>query len=252
MQHIRVIPVLQIENRKLVKTTQFKSPVYVGDPLNALRVFNEKQVDEIAIVDIGATRSGKMPDFEFIKQLASECFMPLSYGGGITSLEQAVEIFHSGVEKVIIGNAFLKTPELVTQISEKFGAQSVVVSVDVGANWLSVKKAYVKHGSISTDYNPVDFAIRAQQFGADELLLQSITLEGTAKGYDFDIVEKVSKAVSIPVVPLGGASSLIDFAKAVKTGASAVTAGNMFIFKGPHKAVLISYPNQLELRSLFN
>lgn len=244
MRRIRVIPVLQIENRKLVKTTGFKSPTYIGDPLNALRILNDKQVDEVAVIDIGTTRNKRSPDLDFIHQLASECFMPLSYGGGVVSIEQVTEIFQIGIEKIIIGTSFYKTPELVKEIAQKFGSQSVMVSVDVRKNWLGVQNVFVNHGTINTSYAPIEYAHLAQKAGAGELLLQSIEREGSYKGYDFDLIEKVSKAVSIPVVPLGGANSLTDFLQAIHIGASAVAAGNMFVYKGSHHAVLINYPDQ--------
>jgi cyclase len=251
MQRVRIIPVLQIENRKLVKTTQFKSPVYVGDPLNALRIFNDKLVDEVAVVDIGATRRNAEPDIAFIKQLASECFMPMAYGGGVTSLNQAADIFQSGIEKIIIGSAFHKNPKLVTSIANRFGAQSIVVSIDVKKNWLQAEKVFICHGTLSTGYSPVDYAKRAVEFGAGEILLNVVEKEGTGSGYDCEMIEKISAAVDIPVVALCGAGSVHDFKKAVAAGASAVAAGSLFVFKGPHKAVLISYPDSEELnRSL--
>jgi cyclase len=243
MRRVRVIPVLQIENRKLVKTIGFKSPSYVGDPLNALRILNEKQVDEVAVVDIGATQK-KKPDMDFIHQLASECFMPMSYGGGISSVDQVREIFQLGIEKIIIGASFYKRPDFVTDISKQFGSQSVMVSVDVKKNWLGIQRVFINHGTIDTGHSPVSYAALAQTAGAGELLLQSIERDGSFKGYDFNLIEKVSKSVTIPVVPLGGANSITDFLKALQVGASAVAAGSMFVFKGPHKAVLINYPDQ--------
>jgi cyclase len=247
MRRIRVIPVLQIESRKLVKTTGFKAPAYVGDPLNALRIFNEKEVDEIAVVDIGATRNKKQPDFEFIRQMASECFMPMAYGGGVCTVEEASEIFQSGIEKIIIGTAFFKNPDIVKRIADKFGSQSVAVSIDVHTNWLGKQKTYVTNGTMDTGIEPVAYAMSAVKVGAGELLLQSIDREGIGKGYDIALIKKLSNAVDVPLIALGGANSIEDFLKAVQAGASAVAAGNMFIYKGPHKAVLINYPDQNSL-----
>lgn len=247
MRRVRVIPVLQIENRKLVKTTGFKNPAYVGDPLNTLRILNDKQVDEVVVIDIGASRNKRIPDLDFIRQLAGECFMPMSYGGGVDSIDQAAEIFQAGIEKIIIGSAFFNKPRLVKEISQKFGSQSVMVSVDVRKNWLGIQKVFVNSGTVDTTHTPLSYGILAQQQGAGELLLQSIDREGTFKGYDFDLIEKVSHELSIPVVPLGGAASLADFLRAIQAGASAVAAGNMFVFKGPHRAVLINYPDQNSL-----
>lgn len=244
---------MQIDNRKLVKTTSFKSPVYIGDPLNALRIFNDKHVDEIAIVDIGATRNEKFPDVEFIRQLASECFMPMSYGGGITSLSQATEIFRAGVEKVIIGKSFFEYPNLVTQIAEKFGSQGIIVSVDFKKNWLGVERVYIKYGTRSTGLSPIAYAKMAQERGAGEILLQSIERENRCNGYELELIKKISDSLNIPVVPLGGAHTIDDFYWATKSGASGVAAGNMFIYKGKHRAVLINYPSQhLLFENLYN
>jgi len=253
MRRVRVIPVLQIENRKLVKTTGFKSPSYVGDPINALRILNDKQVDEVAVVDIGATRNKKRPDIDFIHQLASECFMPMSYGGGVDSLEQVSEIFKTGIEKIIIGTAFYKRPELIKEIAQKFGSQSVMVSIDIRKNWLGSQRVFVLNGTVDTGQTPISYAALAQGAGAGELLLQSIEKEGSFKGYDIELIERVSKSVNIPVVPLGGAHSVMDFFFAIQAGASAVAAGNMFLYKGTHKAVLINYPDQDNLiQNLYN
>jgi imidazole glycerol-phosphate synthase subunit HisF len=244
MRRVRVIPVLQLENRKLVKTVQFRAPAYIGDPINALRIFNDKEVDEIVIVDIGASRQGRGPDIDLISQLTSECFMPLAYGGGITTLEQASALLTAGVEKVIIGKSFFQTPELVTQISNKFGAQSVLVSVDVKSDWLGRKRVFVQSGTKNTDFDPVAYAQKAEQAGAGELLFQCIEREGTEKGYDLDVLRKIAEAVGIPVVILGGASSVNDFLGAIQAGASAVAAASMFVYKGSQRGVLINYPNQ--------
>lgn len=249
MRRIRVIPILQIEKRKLVKTTMFKTPGYVGDPMNALRIFNDKEVDEIAVIDIGATRNKKEPDLEFIHQLAGECFMPLSYGGGVTTPEQASAIFQTGVEKIILGSSGFHDPSLITAISKKYGSQSVTVSVDVKSDWLGRQRVFVVSGLESTGNDPITYAKNAVQSGAGELLLQSIDREGTGKGYDLDLIAKVSSAVDVPVVSLGGAASLKDFLQAVQHGASGVAAGDMFVYKGPHKGVLINYPSQ---ENLFN
>jgi imidazole glycerol-phosphate synthase subunit HisF len=247
VRRIRVIPVLQIENRKLVKTSRFSSPAYVGDPMNALKIFNEKEADEICVIDIGASRNKTIPDLDFIKKLASECFMPLSYGGGITTLEQVKEILHAGVEKVIIGSAAFYKPDLISSISKYYGVQSVVVSIDYKKDFLNRYRVYINSGKVKTDYDPPKYAQFCEENGAGELLLQNIDYEGSQKGYDLDTIQKVSHGVSIPVVSLGGAEKLEDFAKAISHGASAVAAGDMFVYKGPHKAVLINYPLQSEL-----
>jgi cyclase len=238
---------LQIDKRKLVKTTRFSSSSYVGDPINALKIFNEKEVDEIAVVDVGATRNKTGPDLDNIKTMAGECFMPLAYGGGINSFSQAKEIFQAGVEKLIIGEAAFLNPALVTEISSHYGVQSVMVSVDVKKDFFGRWKVYVCSGRTKTNFTPVEYAKFVEGNGAGEILLQSIDREGTQEGYDLEMIEQVAGAVNIPVVPLGGAASLEDFLQAVRRGASAIAAGDMFIYKGPHKAVLINYPSQNDL-----
>lgn len=249
MRRVRVIPVLQILNRKLVKTTCFRSPAYIGDPLNAIRIFNQKNVDEIAVLDISATREKKIPDLDFISKLASECFIPMSYGGGISHEEQAFDILRAGVEKVIIGSAFMQKPELVNRISNATGAQSVVVSVDVKKNWFRKERVFINSGSINTGYDPLAYVNLAQKMGAGEILLHDINREGTGKGYNIALIENVVQSITIPVVPIGGCNTIGDFAKAINVGASAVAAGNFFIYHGPHKAVLISYPDQHSLEN---
>jgi cyclase len=251
MRRIRVIPTLLIDNLKLVKTQRFKSPSYVGDPINSLKIFNEKEVDEIAVLDIGASRQGRGPDFNFIRQLASECFMPLSYGGGITSVDQAKELFKLGVEKVVLGKGAFVNPELITSISNQGGAQSIVVSVDVRKDLFGRWRVFINNGTENTKLNPVDFAIKMESLGAGELLLQNIDLEGMLNSYDLSIIRAVAAAVKIPVVASGGAANVSDFLAAVNAGASAVAAGAMFVYKGTHRAVLINYPSQRELKDGF-
>jgi cyclase len=253
MRRIRVIPTLLIENLKLVKTTRFKSPSYVGDPINAVKIFNEKEVDEIAILDIGASRENRAPDLEYIRQLASECFMPLSYGGGITTVEQANELFKLGVEKVVIGKSAVVNPKLITAISNMGGAQSVVVSIDIKKDFLGRWRVFISNGTVNSKMTPTEFAIRMEAFGAGEILLQNIEHEGMLNSYDLATLKEVANAVKIPVVSSGGAASVTDFFQAVKAGASAVAAGAMFVYKGPHRAVLINYPSQEVLKDgLYN
>jgi cyclase len=248
MRRIRVIPTLLLQDRRLVKTTGFKNPSYVGDPINAVKIFNEKEVDEICILDIGATRKGAMPDLTYIQDLTSECFMPLSYGGAITKPEQANTLFKAGVEKVVLGTAAAETPDLVTSIAEMAGIQSVVVSVDVRKNWIGKKHVYITNGTGKVSGDVVAFAKQMESAGAGEILLQCIDREGTLTGYDLDLIHAVSNAVSVPVIASGGAASPDDFLAAVKAGASAVAAGAMFVYKGPNRAVLINYPDQATLK----
>ncbi len=251
MRRVRVIPVLLLQNRKLVKTQKFSSPRYIGDPMNALRIFNEKEVDEVVVLDIGAGDRG--PDFEFISTLVSECFMPLAYGGGIRSYEQAQKLFSSGVEKVVLGAAAFDTPEIITEISKNYGAQSSVVCMDVKKSFFSGKRVYSRHTKSHPGELPIDFARRMQSLGAGEIILQSVDLDGTLEGYDVPLLRQISEAVQVPVVALGGAGKFDDFNKAVRDGkASAVAAGSMFVFQGPHRAILISYPETAQLERLLH
>ncbi len=248
MKRIRVIPALLIQKGGLVKSVRFKDHKYVGDPINAVKIFNEKEVDEIVILDISATAEKRPPNMQQIREIASEAFIPLAYGGGVTSLEEIRELISSGVEKVILNTSAFKNPGLVTEGARYVGSQSIVVSIDVKKNLWGKYKVFVQNGSLSTGTDPITFARQMEEAGAGELVLNSIERDGTFDGYDTELIRTVSEAVNIPVVALGGASTVSDFAQAVQNGASAVAAGSMFVFQRPHRAVLISYPSQAELR----
>jgi imidazole glycerol-phosphate synthase subunit HisF len=248
MKRIRVIPALLIQDGGLVKSIKFKDYKYVGDPINAVKIFNEKEVDEIIILDISATAEKRTPNLLAIKEIASEAFMPLGYGGGITKLDEIKGLISAGVEKVVLNTSAFENPKLVSEGAAYVGSQSIVVSIDVKKNLWGKYKVFVKNGSKSTDVDPVEYAKQMQKAGAGELLLNSIERDGTFGGYDTELIKSVSKAVDIPVVAIGGAAVVEDFVKAVQSGASAVSAGSMFIFQRPHRAVLISYPAQKELK----
>lgn len=248
MKRIRVIPVLLVKDGGLVKSVQFKNYKYVGDPINAVKIFNDKEVDELAILDISATSKGNEPDLKSIAEIASEAFMPVSYGGGITSLEQVKKVLNNGIEKIVVNKSAHARPELITQIANAYGAQSVVVSIDVKKNLWGKYKVFTDNGSKNSGLDPVEFAKQCEERGAGEILLNSIERDGTYKGYDLELLQMVSSAVNIPIVACGGAGSVDDFKAAVKDGhASAVSAGSMFVFQRPHNAVLISYPTQKQL-----
>jgi cyclase len=250
MRRIRVIPVLLIQNGGLVKSIKFKNHKYVGDPINAVKIFNEKEVDEIVILDISATKEKRKPNIAQISDIAGEAFMPLSYGGGITTLEEVKEILYQGAEKVILNTSALDRMVLITQIAEQFGSQSAVVSIDVKKDWLGNYKVYKNNGSKRTSLTPVDFAKQVEAAGAGEIILTSIDRDGTYEGFDIDLIKQVTEAVNIPVVACGGASELNDFTKAIcEGGASAVAAGSFFVFQKPLRAVLINYPSQLKLKN---
>lgn len=236
-----------INNGGLVKSIKFKNYTYVGDPINAVKIFNEKEVDEIVILDISAARENRPPNINQVKEIASEAFMPLGYGGGITKLQEIKELINAGVEKVILNISAFNNPGLISEAAKFIGSQSIVVSIDVKKNIWGKYKVYINNGSKSTNIDPVAFAKQMEQAGAGELLLNAIDRDGTFGGYDIELISLICSNVSIPVVAIGGASTVNDFAQAVQAGASAVAAGSMFVFQRPHRAVLISYPSQKEL-----
>jgi cyclase len=253
MLKTRVIPTLLLRGAGLVKTTGFRNPVYVGDPINAIRIFNEKEVDELVLLDITASRTGKGPAFATIEDIASECFMPVAYGGGISSVDQIRKILGAGVEKVVINTAALQNPRLVQDAVREFGSQAIVVSIDVKRKLLGRFEVYSDGGSRPAGHEPAAYARQMQELGAGEILLTAIDRDGTMKGYDVELISRVTSAVSIPVIASGGAGTIADFGAASKqAGAAAVAAGAMFVFHGPHRAVLITYPSQAELSAVLN
>ncbi|MCI3922712.1 AglZ/HisF2 family acetamidino modification protein [Paenibacillus sp. TRM 82003] len=243
----RLIPCLTMINNGLVKTTKFSNPRYLGDPINAVRIFNGKGVDELCILDIGATKEGRGPDFLYLKDIASEAFMPLSYGGGVTQLSEIEKLFYIGYEKVVINTSFNTKPELIQESARIAGSQSIVVSIDV-KNEIFGRKCYVSGGTVKLKEDPVTLAKRAEELGAGEILLNSITFDGTMKGYDIELVKGVCDAVSIPVIACGGAKDITDFKKVLaEGGAHAAAAGSLYVFYGSQKAVLITAPDEKEL-----
>lgn len=248
MLKTRVIPCLLLKGNGLVKTIQFKNPTYIGDPINAVKIFNDKEVNELVFLDITASLEKRGPNFKLLSEIATECFMPLGYGGGISNLEEIEKLFHIGMEKVILNTALFPNTELLAKAVQTFGSQSIVVSIDVKKNWLSRKQTvYTLSGKQNTSFSPVEYAKRIEAAGAGEIIINSIDLDGTMVGYDYPLIEHVSNAVKIPVVALGGAGSIEDLGKAKRAGASAVAAGSLFIFQKTHRAVLITYPTQDEI-----
>ena len=248
MKRVRIIPVLLIQNGGLVKSVNFKNYKYVGDPINAVKIFNEKEVDEIVVLDISASADRRPPDFAQLKEIAGEAFMPLAYGGGITSITEIKQLITIGIEKIVLNSVAVSKPALVSEAAKWIGSQSVVVSIDVKKNWLGKYKVYTQNGTKNTGLDPVTYAKQMESEGAGELFLNSIDRDGSFEGYDTDLIELVSSVVSIPVVAIGGASSIEDFKAAINKGASAVAGGSFFVFQRPHRAVLISYPTQKELK----
>ena len=249
----RVIPCLLLKNGLLYKGQKFSNPKYVGDPINTVRIFNEKEVDEIVFLDITATREGKEPNLEHLRDIAGECFMPLAYGGGIKNLEQMKSIFEAGAEKVILNTAAFEKPQLVEEASQIFGSQSIVVSIDVKRSAFGKYEVFTNSGTKKTKADPLSYAKKIESLGAGEILLTSIDHEGCMKGYDLKLLKKIAQAVSIPVVASGGAGAISDFSAAInRGGASAVSAGSMFVFQGKHRAVLISYPSAEKVHHAIN
>ncbi|OOG64234.1 AglZ/HisF2 family acetamidino modification protein [Flavobacterium sp. A45] len=248
----RIIPSLLIHDNGLVKTVNFKNAKYVGDPINAVKIFNEKAVDELAVFDIDATVLGKEPNYSLIERLASQSMMPLCYGGGVKTVEQAQRIFSLGIEKIALSSAVLQNPKLITEISDRVGAQSVIVVLDVKKKLLGGYEVYTHNGKKSTGINPFKFVEEAQKLGAGEIVINSIDKDGVMKGYDLDLIAKVREKISLPMTVLGGAGSLEDIEKVIDAhGVIGVAAGSLFVFKGPYKAVLINYPTQLEKNKIF-
>jgi cyclase len=251
MLRVRTIPCLLLKDGGLVKTIRFAEPRYVGDPINAVRIFNDKCADELAFLDISATARGTGPDFELLADIASEAFMPFSYGGGVNSLEHVRRLYAIGVEKVIINTAIADRPELLTEAAGLGGSSGVVASMDIKRNWLGRYGVYVAGGRRDIGRDPVEYARELERLGAGELLLNSIDRDGVMQGYDLELIRRISGAVGIPVVAVGGAGRLADLPAAIQHGAAAVAAGSMFVFHGKHRAVLITYPGQEELERLF-
>jgi imidazole glycerol-phosphate synthase subunit HisF len=251
MLKTRVIPSLLLRGAGLVKTTGFRNPKYVGDPINAIKIFNDKEVDELVLLDVTASRIGKGPAFGTIENIASECFMPIAYGGGITSVEQIRRILGMGVEKIVLNTTALRDPQLLRESVREFGSQAVVVSIDVKRKLLGRYEVYAEGGTKPTGRDPAAYARQVEDLGAGEILLTAIDRDGTMKGYDLELISKVASVLGIPVIASGGAGSIADFGSASKqAGAAAVAAGAMFVFHGPHRAVLITYPNQAELAAV--
>lgn len=247
MRRIRVIPVLTLQNEKLVKTIRFKNPNYIGDPINAVKIFNEKEVDEIVILDITATKEKRTPNYKKIEEIAEEAFMPFAYGGGINSLTQIEKLFKLGIEKVVINSALSTNLNLITQAANIFGSQSIVASIDVKKDWLGKQQAYTVSGSKKVKTPLLAFVQQIEESGAGELFINSIDLDGTFSGYDYSLISKISEVSSLPLVICGGAKQASDFLTAVQHGASAVAASSMFVYQGAQKGILISYPSQEKL-----
>lgn len=252
MLRARFIPTLLLKGSGLYKTVKFKNETYIGDPINAVRIFNDKAVDELILLDIDAHRRGTGPNFELIADIVSEAFVPLCYGGGVTSLDQIEKLFKLGIEKVAINSAAVGPLDLISQASKIFGNQSIVVGIDVRKSLFGGLERYVKSASVNTKEDPVQLARRAEQAGAGELMIYSVDRDGTMQGYDIALTRRVSEAVQIPVIACGGAGSLADMIQVINEGhAASAAAGSLFVFQGKHRAVLITYPEEAAIAEAF-
>lgn len=252
MLNPRIIPCLLVKDKGLVKTINFQKPKYVGDPINAARIFNEKEVDELIVLDIDATTENREPDYNMIKHLAEECRMPLCYGGGVKSVDQVQKIIGLGVEKVAISSAALENPALVKEASECVGNQSMVVVLDVRKGLIDSKyEVFIHNGRMETGKDPVVLAKQLERLGVGEIVINSIDHDGVMKGYDLALVERIRESINVPLTVLGGAGSLHDIGQLInKCGAIGCAAGSLFVFKGVFRAVLINYPNRAEKDAL--
>ena len=248
----RIIPSLLLQDNGLVKTVNFKNPKYVGDPINAVKIFNEKAVDELAVFDIDATAKGLEPNYSLIERIANQSRMPLCYGGGVKTVEQAQKIFGLGIEKIALSSAVLQNPDLITEIADRVGAQSVIVVLDVKKKLFGGYEVYTHNGKKATGINPFDFVVQAQQLGAGEILINSIDQDGMMKGYDLNLIDKIREKITLPLTVLGGAGSLGDIEKVIKKHSIiGIAAGSLFVFKGVYKAVLINYPTKAEKENIY-
>lgn len=249
----RVTPCLLIQNGGLIKTQRFGSSKYVGDPINAVRIFNEKEADEIIVLDINATRNKTEPDYDMIRKLANESRMPICYGGGVTTVNQFEDIICLGVEKVAISAAAVATPNLITDAAKRVGSQSVVVVMDVKKTGMFSRREIVTHNGIKrSGLEPVAFAKQLETLNVGEIVINNVDADGLMTGYDLDLVGKLREAVNLPLTALGGVGSLEDIQKLVqKFGVIGCGAGSLFVFKGKYRAVLINYPNRQEKDALF-
>ena len=249
----RVIPLLLLKNKGLVKSVKFSDYTYIGDPINAVKIFNDLKADELVLLDIMATKEKRSIDLDFVREVGDEANMPVAVGGGIQTIRQIKDIINAGAEKVVINAAAIRNPGFIKAASEEFGSSTIVVAIDVKKKFLGRRQVYTEGGSRATGLDPVQWAQEMEANGAGELLVTSIEHDGLMQGYDLPLISSLAAAVDIPVVAAGGAGRLTDFKAAVQTAhASAVAAGSLFVYHGPRKAVLVNYPKSTDLITLFN
>ena len=251
MNRPRVIPILGIQNKKLVKTVKYKRPNYLGDPINAIKIYNDKEVDELAIVDIRASKDKSHPKYEHLFEMAGEAFMPIAYGGGVDTFEKAKKVFDCGIEKIILNSGYFANPNLVNEIAETFGAQSVVLSLDLNKNIFGKYVLTTSSGSKSLKLKLSNFLANLDTSNIGEILINDITLDGTFKGYNLPLIDQVSKAVKIPVIANCGCNGFENLNQAIKSGASAVAASSIFVYKNNNpESILINYPHYKAINDL--
>jgi len=248
----RIIPVLLLKGKGLVKTVKFKNPRYIGDPINAVRIFNDLKADELVFLDITATQENRTVSFDLIKNIGDEAFMPFGVGGGLINVEQIEQLLKAGAEKAIINTQIILNPSLIKESASHCGSQSIVVSIDVKRSLLGKSEVWIKDGRLNTKRSPVEIAKLAEGLGAGELIINSIDMDGVMKGYDLSLIKEVADSVCVPVVACGGAGTLFHLKSAFFEGhAHALAAGSLFIYHGSRNAVLINYPSKSDLTQLF-
>ena len=247
MGRVRIIPVLLLDKGGIYKTVNFKNAKYIGDPINSVKIFNEKEADELLLLDYTASVERRGPDFSKIAEIAGEAFMPMAYGGGIRNLEDARKVFDSGYEKIVLNSILFEDLTLIEKVAAIYGAQAVVGCIDVKKNMFGAQKVYAYSGSKKTGYTPLDWAKKLEEAGIGEIIINSIDKDGTWGGYDLAVISAIAHSVNVPVIACGGAGTIEDFKSAVAAGASAVAAGSLFVYQKKGMGVLISFPSALQL-----
>ena len=247
----RVIPCLLLHKGGLYKTQKFKKPTYIGDPINAIKIFNEKEVDELIFVDIDATTQSKEPNYKMIEDIASECFMPLCYGGGVKNIEHMKKIYALGVEKISLSSSAVLNLELIREAANIFGNQSVIVTIDVKKDFWEKKKVFINNGAKNTKLDVIEFIKKVETLGAGEIVVNSVDHDGEMNGYDVELLKEIKQNINIPIIALGGAGNLNHIKEAFEIAkVDAVACGSMFVYQGPLKGVLISYPPYQKIQEL--
>ena len=248
----RVIPVLLLKNLGLVKSVKFRNHRYIGDPINAVKIFNDKKADELVFLDINASKEKRLVSLDFVHKVGDEANMPFAVGGGIRTIEDIRQILKLGAEKVVLNTIACEEPDFIKNASDIFGTSTIVVCVDVKKNFFNRYLVVYENAKKKIRENLIEYVQKIEEYGAGEIIIQSVDRDGTYEGFDLELIKKVSEAVTIPVVALGGAKNYEDFNKAVNNAyASAVAAGSLFVYHGPRKAVLINYPNKKDFEKIF-